>query len=151
MKMGHQIILAISILSASSTTFAQATHYGDARRAELSSRRIALELKEPVARLGFLDTSYATRQQFMDNLEVGLTLPGFSRNNIISYRLVYMPKLGDEIQSGKIKGAHLPRAIFDSLNLSSLKTGDVVLFEDIRIENNDRIYAIAAPVRVVIL
>lgn len=151
MKRGYQILTAIAMFCTLNTALAQNAHYGDAHRAEASSRKLTRELHEPTPRLGFLDTTVATKQQFLDNLEVGLTLPGFSRNKIISYKVLYMPHLADERVTDRIKGARLPQEIFNSLNISQIKTGDVIEFEDIRIENNDRIYTVASPVRVQIL
>jgi hypothetical protein len=151
MKRSYLVFSAFALLIACNTAFAQTNHYGDARRAELSSHKTGRELKEPVARLGYLDNGVATPREFMDNLEAGLTLPGFHRNRIVSYKVLYLPKLADEMKTDKIKGAKMPREIFDALHLAEIKSGDVILFEDIRIENNDRIYTVTEPVRVVIL
>lgn len=130
---------------------AEAQPYGNAERARLSATRTDKDLRKPAVHLGYINTNEVTLQQFMDNLEVGLTGNGFPDSRIISYTITIIPGKTEERTSDIIKGTRMPRGVFFQLHMDALKPGDVVLIEDIRVENDDHLYRVVEPVKLKII
>lgn len=145
----RKLILGAAILL--SAMAADAQPYGNAERARLSATRTDKDLRKPTVHLGYINQNEVTVQQFMDNLEVGLTGNGFPDNRIISYTVTVMPAKTEERTSDRIKGTHMPRGVFFELHMDALKPGDVVMFEDIRVENDEHIYRVVEPVKLRII
>lgn len=114
--------------------------YGDPERARKSSHNTNRDLRNPSARLGYIEMGEdsVSLQEFMDNLEVGLTAFGLTNTRIVSYRIVILPRLQEVRSSEKIMGSRIPRKVFDELHMSELKPGDKIIFEDIKAELDDR-------------
>ena len=140
MLSSSKYILITTMLTLSVVSYGQnrSSAYGNAERARNSSHHTDKDLRSPKAHLGYIDVDHATLPEFMDNLEVGLTAVGNPNLKLVSYRIVIMPKLQDIRESEKIMGSKIPRTVFDKLHMADLKSGDIVSFEDIFIEQNDR-------------
>lgn len=145
----RRLVLAASILL--SVVAADAQPYGNAERARLTATRTDKDLRKPGVHLGYINSDAVTLQQFMDNLQVGLTGTGFPDSRIISYTVTIIPGKTEERTSDIIKGTHMPHGTFYQLQLNSLKPGDKVWFEDIRIENDDRKYRVVDPIKLTII
>lgn len=139
MSLFARVFITTIFISCYSHTNAQdmQTAYGSAARARKSSHHTDKDLRVSRAHLGYIDVDHATMQEFMDNLEVGLTATGSPNLKLVSYKILIQPKLQDIRESDKIMGNKIPRKIFEQLHMADLKSGDVVTFEDIYIEQDD--------------
>ncbi len=140
MSLSSRVIITTLFISCCSYANAQdaQTAYGSVARAQKSSHHTDKDLRVSRAHLGYIDVDHASLQEFMDNLEVGLTATGSPNLKLVSYRILIQPKLQDIRESEKIMGSKIPRRIFEQLHMADLKSGDVVTFEDIMIEQDDR-------------
>jgi hypothetical protein len=143
--------LSILLISLLLSFAAAAQPYGNADRARENAQKTDADLPNPIIRLGYIENDNATLQQFMDNLEVGLRAAGFPNSKIISYSITILPKGQDTRSSETIKGTTLPRAVFNQLQMEALKKGDVVMFENIRLEDTRRAYRMMNDVVIKIL
>lgn len=150
MSLSARIIITALFIGSCSYANAQdaQTAYGSAARARRSSHRTDKDLRVSRAHLGYIDVDHASLQEFMDNLEVGLTATGSPNLKLVSYRILIQPKLQDIRESNKIMGDKIPRKIFEQLHMADLKSGDVVTFEDIMIEQDDHSVRRMADVRI---
>ena len=132
--------LSILIVALFLSFAATAQPYGNADRARDQAAQTDADLPNPIIRLGYIEDNNATLHAFMDNLEVGLRAAGFPDSKIISYSITIYPKGQDLRSSQVIKGAKLPREIFNELHMEALKKGDVVLFENLKLEDTRHMY-----------
>ena len=136
----HKLTILIITLLLSCAAIAQP--YGNADRARERATKTDADLSDPVVRLGYINNDKATLLDFMDNLEVGLQASGFPDSRIISYSITLLPKGQDIRSSDVIKGSKIPRAVFNELHMDALKRGDVVIFENIKLEESRRAFRV---------
>ena len=119
---------------------AAAQPYGDSVRARLGSRHREGMISMCNVQLGYLDTNVVTRQQFLDNLEVGLRLVGPcpSSTAVYAYTLSWMPKGGDVYGGIRVEfKSEISRSLFDEGFLNPLKSSDKIFIENIRLLSAD--------------
>ena len=145
----HKLTILIIALLLSFAAGAQP--YGNADRARERATKTDTDLPNPVIKLGYIDDDKASVQDLMDNLEVGLRAAGFPDSKIISYSITILPKGQDIRSSGTIKGGKLPRAVFNELHMDALKRGDVVIFENIKLEYTRNAFRTMNEVRIKIM
>jgi hypothetical protein len=150
MSLSARVIITTLFIASCSYANAQDIHtaYGSTARARRSSHHTDKDLRVSRAHLGYIDVDHASLQEFMDNLEVGLTATGSPNLKLVSYKILIQPKLQDIRESDKIMGDKIPRRIFDQLHMADLKSGDVVTFENIFIEQDDHAVRRMADVRI---
>ena len=136
----HKLTILIIALLLSCAATAQP--YGNADRARERATKTDADLSNPVVRLGYIKNDRATIADFMDNQEVGLQASGFPDSRIISYSITLLPKGQDIRSSDVIKGSKIPRAVFNELHMDALKRGDVVIFENIKLEESRRAFRV---------
>ena len=135
----HLTIVLITLLLTSLGASAQTNQpYGDTDRAKLSSHHLVHRGVDPIALLGYIHENEATRQELMDNLEVGIRLEGGHGNKIICFYITIIPREGDVRISDKINGSKIPYEVFNRLQMNSIRKGDTIVFEGIRVEDNAR-------------
>ena len=142
--------LSILIITLFLTIGAGAQPYGSATRARDMAIKTNSDLPNPVVRLGYIKEDNATLQQFMDNLEVGLLPAGYQDSRIISYSITLLPAKQDVRTSDIIKGSKLPREVFNKLDMHTLKPGDKIIFENIRLEDTRHAFRYVDAVTVTI-
>ena len=109
--------------------------YGDTVRAVLASHHIDQPTGDPIMRLGYIDVNNATRQELLDNLAVGLRVAGGKGYQVHSYKMTVVPVGGDVRASARIKGGKIPGEVFNQLRLNTIKKGDRIILDDIRVED----------------
>ena len=141
-------LLIVAILLFSIAGKAQTRQpYGNAERARATAQRTDAGLHKPGVQLGYLATGTPTRQEFLDNLEVGLRASGFPDNKIISFTINIIRKDADEtMPSETIKGVRVPQDIFRKYALDQCKAGDVIYFESIKVEESRDAFRYVQPI-----
>ena len=116
--------------------------YGDTARARLASHRPELSRPGWRAQLGYIDTLVATRQQFLDNMEVGLRAAGNypPGTAITEYTISWLPKGGDYHTGVVVKNsARVPTAVFKNNHYDEVKPGDRIFIEGVKAMVNGRV------------
>lgn len=141
-------LFMLPLLACALSAHAQTTHYGDTARARIAMHHPEATLRNWRAQLGYIDTIYATRQQFLDNLEVGLRIAGPHKEQVpvTEFSISFLPKGGDYVLGKKITGNKMPVAEYNRLNLASVKAGDRIFFEGVKAEENHAVRAVNAVV-----
>ena len=147
----HRLILIIALLLCFGANAQTKQPYGNAERARTSSQRTDTDLHTPRVRLGYLDTTVATNQEFLDNLEVGLRGTGFPDNKIISFTIMVVRR-GVDVSptSAPIPGSEIPPEIFKRYMLDQLRQGDKVFFENIKVEYSRNSFRTMSPIVITI-
>ncbi len=132
----HIIILTTFLLL---TLGAAAQPYGDTVRAKLASHHPEMSRPGWRVQLGYIDTLVATRQQFLDNMEVGLRLAGDYPPGveITEYTISWLQKGGDYHTGIQVKkGGRVPISVFKGNHVDDVKAGDRVFIEGIKAKVN---------------
>ena len=125
----HIIMLFVILLLALA---AAAQPYGDTARARMIRRHVPIS--ECGVQLGYIDTNVVTRQEFLDNLEVGLRLVGNCPlgTGIFSYTLSWMPWGSDYVNGIPVRNdTNISRSLFNKLHLERVKSRDRIIIENI--------------------
>ncbi len=100
--------------------------HGDTLRAKRAIRPEDTVTKL-IIRLGYIYGDTATRQEFWDNLLLGLRVLRFSNYKVVGYTIGVARK-GTDYQYWETKGNKITNNIYDIMNLRIIKPGDRVTF-----------------------